>query len=336
MCEGESECEYPVLRLTSDGRIYELKTEDKTHMKYELSNIIFKQKPTGGKMQKKYPFRRGKEQVHLIQDTSYNLCCAYKRGFSFKPHPFTEKTMENARVNCIVLDFDHLTPIQKDFVQAVVNGKYRFKDIYGDYSAGTKTRLYENRDIPGYENPKWGYKVFFPVDCLCVWKELNDAFIQAVGFFNPLFSMDKVKEIWAKWIKANNRKDRISDPIFKDWILPDVAMLNSYRTQITYGVRPDLEKDYTVGEKDWAKADPEIYSRFAFPAGGKDDFSGLEWRPEDVIDDSKDTTDEIYEAWEKVIGTALDMEAMNAMENPDDLKLLIPTSRSLVARRLKK
>ena len=79
-----------------------------------------------------------------------------------------------------------------------------------------------------------------------------------------------------------------------------------------------------------------MYSAFAFPAGGKDDYSGLEWRPEDVIDDNKETTEEINKAWEKVIGEAIDLEAMNTVENPDDLRLLIPTSKSLIARRLNK
>lgn len=119
-------------------------------MKYEVSNIIFKDKPTDKKMAKKYPFRHIKEQVHLFEDTPYNLYLTYKRGFSMKPHPFTENTLNEAKVHAIVLDFDHLTKQQKDFVESIVNGKFQFKDIYGDYSSGTKTRLYENRDIPNY------------------------------------------------------------------------------------------------------------------------------------------------------------------------------------------
>ena len=193
-------------------------------MKYEVSNIVFKTKPTGGQMQKKYPFRRHKEQVHLVDDTPQNLYLTYSRGFSVKPHPFTKDTLHNAKVNCIILDFDHLTKSQSEFVDAVVKGKYQFKGIYGDYSAGTKTRLYENRDIPNYENPKWGYKVFYPADCLCVWREINEAFIDAVGFFNPFFTMEQVRDVWTKWLKANNHKgeDGIDNPLFKDWILPDV------------------------------------------------------------------------------------------------------------------
>ena len=127
---------------------------------------------------------------------------------------------------------------------------------------------------------------------------LNDTFIEAVGFFNPLFSMEEVREIWAKWLVANNKsiyfkhdkvvggvvinregeynpnhpKLTIEDPIFNDWILPDVAMLNSYRTQITYGVKPDLKKDYVV--KTFPNND--IYSIAAFPSGDLTDYRGLE------------------------------------------------------------
>ena len=300
-------------------------------MKYEVSNIIFKDKPTDKKMAKKYPFRHIKEQVHLFEDTPYNLYLTYKRGFSMKPHPFTENTLNEAKVHAIVLDFDHLTIQQKDFIESIVNGKFQFKDIYGDYSSGTKARLYENRDIPNYENPKWGYKVFYPADCLCTWKELNDTFIEAVSFFNPLFSMEKVREVWAKWLKANNRKDKVNDPIFKDWILPDVAMLNSYRTQITYGVKPDLKKDYVV------KAFPnnDIYSIAAFPSGDLSDYRGLEWRPEEIIID-KDSSDEVMEAWQKLIEPVMIAEIEQAKQNPNDLKLNLPTSRSVLARRLKK
>lgn len=300
-------------------------------MYYEVSNIVFKSKPSGKKMAKKYPFKRLKEQVHLVEDTTYNLCLTYKRGFSIKPHPFTKATLDKAKVNSIVLDFDHLTIQQAQFIEAIVNGKYRFLDIYGDYSAGTKTRLYENRDIPDYKNPKWGFKVFYPANCLCTWKELNEAFIEAVSFFNPMFSMEQAREIWDKWLKANNRKDKVSDPIFKDWILPDVAMLNSFRTQITYGVKPDEKDDRIV--KEFPRND--IYSQFAFPAGGIQDYEGLEWRPEETIED-KDVPEQVLSAWMNQIYNAFDIELYNATQNPEDLRLQIPTSKSMVARRLKK
>ena len=310
---------------------YKPTTGEKTNMKYEVSNIVFKNKPSGKKMAKKYPFKRLKEQVHLVEDTTYNLYLTYKRGFSMKPHPFTEATLDNAKVHSIVLDFDHLTEEQKDFIEAIVNGKYQFNGIYGDYSAGTKSRLYENRDIPNYENPKWGYKVFFPANCLCTWKELNEAFIDAVSFFNPLFSMEQVRKVWEKWVKANNRKDKISEPIFKGWILPDVAMLNSYRTQITYGVRPELKGDWKV--KEFPRGD--IYSDFAFPAGGIQDYEGLEWRPEEAIED-KEVPDQVLSAWQNEISNAFDIEIYNATQNQNDLKLQLPTSKSILARRLKK
>lgn len=300
-------------------------------MYYEVSNIVFRNKPTGKKMAKKYPFKRGIEQVHLFEDTTYNLYLTYRRGFSFKPHPFSKDTIRFAKVNSIVLDFDHLTEQQKDFVEAIVKGKFQFNGIYGDYSAGTKTRLYENRDIPDYQNPKWGFKVFYPANCLCTWKELNEAFIEAVSFFNPLFSMEQVKEVWDKWLKANNRKDKVSDPIFKDWILPDVAMLNSFRTQITYGVKPDEKTDRKV--KEFPTND--IYSVAAFPAKGKEDYDGLEWRPEESIE-NKEVPEQILTAWKTHILNAFDIELYNATQNPTDLKIQLPTSRSMVARRLKK
>lgn len=298
-------------------------------MKYEVSNIVFKSKPSGKKMAKKYPFKRLKEQVHLIEDTTFNLYKTYRIGLSLKPHPFTKDTLNNAKVHAIVLDFDHLTKDQKDFIVKRIEGNP--SNIYGDYSAGTKTRLYENRDIPNYENPKWGYKVFYPANCLCTWKELNEAFIDAVSYFNPKFKIEKVREVWAKWLKANNRKDKIEDPIFNGWILPDVAMLNSYRTQITYGVKPDLKEDRVV--KEFPKDD--IYTTFAFPSGGIHDYSGLEWRPEEAIEDV-DSSKEVMDAWEKYIEPVLLSEVEAAIQEPNDLKLSIPTSKSMVARRLKR
>lgn len=295
-------------------------------MKYEVSNIIFKDKPK--QIGRKYPFRRLKEQVHLVEDTPQNLFLTYKRGFSIKPHPFTEDDLHNAKVNTIVLDFDKLTKEQCEFVKS--------HSQFGDYSAGTKTRLYENRDIPNYENPKWGYKVFYPVSCLCVWKELNQAFTDAVKHYNPNHTDEEVESIWEKWRAVNNRKgiEGVDNPIFNGWILPDVAMLNSFRTQITYGVKPELKKDYTLSESDWEKADG-IYSKFAFPSGDKRDYRGLEWRPEDIIQ-YNDVSNEIAVAWQTVIDNALKMEVLNAIQNPDDLRLSIPTTKSMVARRLKK
>lgn len=297
-------------------------------MKYELANIAFKKKPTDNTMRRKYPFTRHKEMVRLIEDTPSNLYKAYKDGRTFKPHPFTEKTIYDAKVNCIVLDFDNLTKGQCDFLDAVVNGKYEFVEMYGDYSAGTKVRLYENRDIPDYVNPKWGYKVFYPVDCLCAWNELNEAFVQAVSFFNPIFTIEQVREVWAKWLKANNIKSKVKNPIFNGWILPDVAMLNSYRTQVTYGVRPEMDKDFEKIE--------DAGDSFKFPCGGKEDYSGLEWRPEDTIED-KEPSEEMLKAWNNVLMPHLDIAIEEAKQNPEsNLRPTIPTSKSMLARRLKR
>lgn len=299
-------------------------------MKYEISNIVFKIKPNGNTMRRKYPFTRLKEKVRLIYDKPLNLYEAYKDGLTFKPHPFTEDNLENAKVNCIVLDFDHLTKAQCDFLANICYAhRFHQTPMYGDYSAGTKVRLYENRDIPNYVNPKWGYKVFYPVDCLCVWSELNEAFINAVAFFNPQFSMDEVREVWAKWLKANNNKVKVQNPIFANWILPDVAMLNSYRTQVTYGVRPDQKEDFVVLED-------EERMEAKFPCGGIKDYSGLEWKPEDIHED-KETTDDLLKIWSRELLPHLEISIQLAIQNPrDNLKLTLPTSRSMLARRLKR
>ena len=297
-------------------------------MLYELANIVFKKKPNDNMMRKRYPFTRHKENVYLIEDTPSNLYNAYNDGRTFKPHPFTEETLHNAKVNCIVLDFDNLTKEQCDFLNAVVNGKYEFIEMYGDYSAGTKVRLYENRDIPGYVNPKWGYKVFYPVECLCTWNELNEAFVQAVSFFNPIFTIEQAREVWAKWLKANNNKAKVKNPIFNGWILPDVAMLNSYRTQVTYGVRPEMDKDFEKIE--------DNNTSFKFPCGGKEDYSGLEWKPEDRIKE-EEPTEKMMDAWNKVLMPHLDIAIEVAKQNPaSNLRTTIPTSKSMLARRLKR
>ena len=60
--------------------------------------------------------------------------------------------------------------------------------------------------------------------------------MDAVAFFNPTFTMEQVKDVWASWKKADNRKAKIKDPMFDGWILPDVAMVKNFRNQITYGV----------------------------------------------------------------------------------------------------
>lgn len=299
-------------------------------MKYELANIVFKKKPTDNTMRRKYPFTRHKEMVRLIEDTPINLYKAYKDGRTFKPHPFKKDNLSNARVRSIVLDFDHLTKEQCDFLENICFAhRFHQTPMYGDYSAGTKVRLYENRDIPDYVNPKWGYKVFYPVDCLCTWEELNNAFLGAVSFFNPQFNMDEVRSVWEKWLKANNNKVKVQNPIFANWILPDVAMLNSFRTQVTYGVRPEQKEDFVV-----LKDDERMQGKQ--PCGGIKDYSGLEWKHEDAIED-KEPSEEMLKAWNKVLMPHLDIAIEEAKQNPEsNLRPTIPTSKSMLARRLKR
>lgn len=299
-------------------------------MKYELANIVFKKKPTDNTMKRKYPFTRHKEMVRLIEDTPINLYKAYKDGRTFKPHPFKKDNLSNARVRSIVLDFDHLTKEQCDFLENICFAhRFHQTPMYGDYSAGTKVRLYENRDIPDYVNPKWGYKVFYPVDCLCTWEELNNAFLGAVSFFNPQFNMDEVRSVWEKWLKANNNKVKVQNPIFANWILPDVAMLNSFRTQVTYGVRPEQKEDFVV-----LKDDERMQGKQ--PCGGIKDYSGLEWKHEDAIED-KEPSEEMLKAWNNVLMPHLDIAIEEAKQNPEsNLRPTIPTSKSMLARRLKR
>ena len=108
-------------------------------------------------------------------------------------------------------------------------------------------------------------------------------------------------------------------------------MLNSFRTQITYGVKPDEKEDRKV--KEFPTND--IYSVAAFPAKGKEDYEGLEWRPEESIE-SKDVPEQILTAWKTHILNAFDIELYHATQNTTDLKIQLPTSRSIVARRLKR
>ena len=311
-------------------------------MKYEISNTVFKKKPDDDTMRRRYPFKRIKQKVWLMEDKSDVLFKAYSEGLTFKPHPFKKDNLSDARVRCIVLDFDHLTKAQCDFISNICYAhRFHQTPMYGDYSAGTKFRLNENRDIPDYVNPKWGYKVFYPVDCLCVWSELNEAFIHAVGFFNPQFNMDEVKSVWAKWLKANNNKVKVQNPIFANWILPDVAMLNSYRTQVTYGVRPEQKEDFEKLEKMPEFANGAEYAKYLdggakFPCGDLRDYSGLEWKPEEIC--------AYHEPNEETLKQYLPMfvqslsQTLAAMRNTDFQNLTIgtPTSRSGVARRLKK
>lgn len=302
-------------------------------MKYEISNTIFKKKPDDETMRRRYPFKRIKQQVWLMEDKPEVLFKAYSDGLTFKPHPFTKNNLSNAKVNAIVLDFDHLTKEQCQFLANICYARrFHSNPIYGDYSAGTKFRINENKDIPGYVNPKWGYKVFYPVNCLCVWSELNKAFLDAVIYFNPHHDKNEAAEVWSKWLKANNNKEKVKNPIFANWILPDVAMLNSYRTQVTYGVRPNQKEDFEKLENMPKYAN----GLFKYPCGGLEDYDGLEWKPEE-ISAYYEPNEETLKQYLPVFVQSLS-QTLAAMRNTDFQNLTIgtPTSRSGVARRLKK
>ena len=218
-------------------------------MFYEISNVVFNHKPTEWEITHKNPFHASKKSkvgnvYYLVEDKPQNLFDVFQRGHCIKPH--APSTPRLAIAQTIVLDFDNLTKEQCDVVKSIVNEAKN--GMCGDYSAGTKVRLYENKDIPNYVPPKWGYKVFYPIERVVMKEEIYNAFLEAVAFFNPNFPMDEVKRVFKSWLKCNNNKKcndrlKVTDPIFKGWILPDVAMLNSFRSQITYGVNVEqIEK----------------------------------------------------------------------------------------------
>lgn len=218
-------------------------------MFYEISNVVFNHKPTEWEITHKNPFHASKKSkvgndYFLVEDKPQNLFDVFQRGHCIKPH--APSTPRLAVAHTIVLDFDNLTKEQCDVVRSIVNEAKN--GMCGDYSAGTKVRLYENKDIPNYVPPKWGYKVFYPIERVVMKEEIYNAFLEAVAFFNPNFPMDEVKRVFKSWLKCNNNKKRndrlkVTDPIFEGWVLPDVAMLNNFRNQITYGVNVEqIEK----------------------------------------------------------------------------------------------
>ena len=252
-------------------------------MNYEISNVVSNHKYSEWEIKHKRPFNK-KELYYLIKDTPANLFKVYSAGHSLKPHAF--KDPKNSDVNCIVLDFDNLTKTQYDFVKAIVNWKYQFAEMYGDDSAGMKTKRYEheNSNIPLPFNPTiWKFKVFYPTQegTICTYNDIYKSFLEAVSFFNPFFSMEKVKEIWDLWLKANNNKKKVSNPVFNDWILPDVSYLNSFRTQITYGVNPSQNEKFKVVDAQYLAG----RNIFKFNGTTKDDYSGLDWKMENFINE---------------------------------------------------
>ena len=262
-------------------------------MLYEISNQVSNHKYTKWEIQHKNPFQniwRGKKKqirdCYLIEDQPIHLFKAYQLGFSMKPHAFNlEQNPETTQcfVNAIILDFDDLTEQECEFVKAVVNGKYNLmpdgKEVYGDYSSGMKTWIASNKDIPDAKPTKWKYKVFFPTltNTLCVFEDIDKAYMDAVAFFNPTFTMEQVKDVWTSWKKADNRKAKIKDPMFDGWILPDVAMVKNFRNQITYGV------DTTQAEKFKERDDTEICLHLPvgmakFPVTSNINYIGLDWK----------------------------------------------------------
>ena len=266
-------------------------------MFYEISNVVFNHKPTEWEITHKNPFHASKKSkvgndYYLVEDKPQNLFDVFQRGHCIKPHAPT--TPKLAVAQTIILDFDNLTKEQCDFIKSIVDGKYEFKhceceglEMRGDYSAGTKVRLHENKDIPNYVPPRWGYKVFYPIHRVVMKDEIYDAFLEAVAFFNPTFPMDEVRRVFKAWVKCNNNKKRddrlkVTDPIFEGWVLPDVAMLNNFRNQITYGVDVgQREKVKTIGD--------EAISRYSasmskFPSTSKKDWWQGLWDANEIGD----------------------------------------------------
>ena len=280
-------------------------------MNYEISNVVSNHKYTEHERQYRNPFsKKNKDtnQVYLVKDNPQDLFKAYSLGHCLRPHPFTNA--KNADVNTIVLDFDNLTKLQYDFVKAIANGEFK-EGICGDDSAGMKTWRKECEGIVGAKPKHWKFKVFYPTSCLCVYDEVYNAFLEAVSLFNPLRTIEDVEKVWAMWVKANNRsiyfkhdkkvggivvhhegefnpnhpKITIDDPIFKDWILPDVAMLNSFRTQITFGVAPYQREKIKVLDDTYFLTIRHILvgggnARREPVSNGKDDYEGLDWKVE--------------------------------------------------------
>lgn len=305
-------------------------------MLYEVSNLVSNHKYTEWEIAHKSPFgnigrgkKKQKRTCFLIEDRPEELFKAYSLGLSIKPHAFKidpSKESYQHFVNCVILDFDNLTHSQCQFIHATINSKYDFmssgKKVYGDYSSGMKTWMKDNSGIPNAQPPKWKYKVFFPTlnNTLCVYEDVDRAFRDAVAFFNPASTIDEVNEVWAKWKKANNRKNMISDPIFNGWILPDVAMLTHFRSQITYSI------DLYQKEKFVEKGDDWMYKHLTtglskHPITNKYSYEGLDWKIQEATIEipKKDPTKEQILEIEKHI--------MNNLQFPMS-QFNLPTTKS--------
>ena len=304
---------YPLVSSSTRGFLLYLKLNRKTTMNYEISNTISNHKYNEWEIKHRRPFKKG-ENCFIIEDKPINLYQVYKQGHSLKPHAF--KDAKNAIVHSIVLDFDNLTKLQYDFVKSICQGPaYSFANIYGDDSAGMKTKRHahelETKDIPcpvPFTTNNWKFKVFYGVEVLATYDEIYGAFLDAVGFFNPLHSMEEVKEVFDLWIQARNQslyykhdvmdrngvfhkagemksnppKITIEDSRFNGFILPDVAMLQSFRHQITYGVDVNQEEKFLKCDENYFAFSPmrKFMSMSAFPSTSKDDYEGLDWKEE--------------------------------------------------------
>ena len=331
-------------------------------MYYEISNVVSNHKYT--KHERKYnnPFsktNKNTNQVYLVKDNPQDLFKVYALGHCLRPHPF--KDAKNANVNTIVLDFDNLTKLQYDFVKAIANSEFK-EGICGDDSAGMKTWRKECEGIDGATPKHWKFKVFYPTSCLCIYDEVYNAFLEAVSLFNPLRTIDEVERVWALWVKARNQsiyfkhdkkvggivvhhegefnpnhpKITIDDPIFKDWILPDVAMLNSFRTQITFGVAPyQREKIKVLDDTYFLKIRHILVGASRVRVSdGKGDYEGLDWKVE--FDTMKFPTKDLNDNLKDVVKKTFLATIEKMKKSEDDGVLETPLAKSEFAKKIGK
>ena len=300
-----------------------------TKMFYEISNVVFNHKPTNWDIRHKNPFHPSKKSkmgndYYLVEDTPQNLFKMFQLGHCIKPHAPTSTRL--AVAHTIVLDFDNLTKEQCDSIKSIVN---EAKDgMCGDYSAGTKVRLHENEGVSDCVLPKWGYKVFYPIERVVMREEIYDAFLEAVAFFNPTHKMDEVRSVFKSWVKCNNNKKRddrlkVTDPIFKGWVLPDVAMLNNFRNQITYGVNVEqIEKVKVIDDMTISRYSTSIVK---FPSTSKKDWPQGLWEANEVGEAKSESRNE------KARDTILKMlKASTSTQGQNHL----PTSKPQFAQKL--
>lgn len=215
-------------------------------MKYVIGKICYSQEPTDWMITNRNPFDIDKIYAYdyvynsfsgshspidprfaLVEDFPGTLARAHELGFCFKPQAYEGYDLHNTKINTIILDFKHLDEEQYNHIKE----KCLQKGIPFEYSAEVKTKLARNEEIT-----VWKIKVFYPCETIATKRCLERAFLKAVKFFNDeAFGARYMTEsIWRKWLQVNNKESEMSNPIFAGWALPDVAMLESYRTQITY------------------------------------------------------------------------------------------------------